>query len=79
MMSVGFLAPGTLKSSGADLVMENGGIADPPPSPSSSHLKIQHGSVISFVINNIHRMLPNRPSFHASVWASCATGHMGLV
>lgn len=78
-MSAGFLATGALEPLGVDLVMEDGGPADPLSSPVSSHLKIQPRSVISFVINNIHLMLPNRLSFHVCVWASCATDHMGLV
>lgn len=67
-MSVGFLVSSnlTLSSPGVDLVVEDGGIANPPSSSIPLLLKIQPWSVISFVINNIHRPHPNRLSFHAS-------------
>lgn len=67
-MSVGFRVSKNLTRSslGVDLVTEDGGIANPHSSHVSLHLKIQPQSVISFVINNIHRTHPNCISFHAS-------------
>lgn len=70
----------TLNSPGADLIMKDGGITNPHSSHILSHQKAWPGSVVSFVINNIHGVHPSRASFHVSgVWASCATAHLGLV
>lgn len=67
-MSVGFLVSKNLmlSSSGVDLVTEDGGNANLHSSRVSLHLKIQPRSVISFVINKIHRTHPNCVSFYAS-------------